>query len=399
MRLFAVILVYLFLNGCTPTMLPTTEIQSTNPPQVIEPMTSDFSSAKSFSLTATPSGKVYIALGEADGIHVASSIDGGKTFSESVNASGDAPVHVLPVERPALATFGENSVAVAWLEQADDFSGTSIWLTISSDGGKTFNTPQQVAEEQGEEIVMVQAAMDEVGNIMLAWLNDATLHFIHSSESGTIFKEPQAVGTGACECCQPSLAIHNEVLFIAYRGLEKQSDGNDIRDILLSTSSNGGQTFTPFTRISDEHWILNACPIAGPSMAVFENDIYVTWMDGRHAEPNQPYNGSIWFSISQDGGKTFSPNVQINPNVEAHQTMPSLTVDSKGHIHLAWEHHGTEEQSILYSISEDKGETFSDPQKLFSGFPRMPMLLTLPSGEVLLGWQDNAGVHVQTWME
>ncbi|MCQ3938228.1 MAG: hypothetical protein DPW18_14445 [Chloroflexi bacterium] len=396
---FAVLTASLFLNACAPAAPPSTDPPPASPPQITEVATSDFPSAISFSLTATPGGKVYAALGGHEGILVASSTDGGRSFSEPVNASGDAPVHVLPVERPALASFGEDTVAVAWLEQADDFSGASVWLALSTDGGMTFDAPVQAAAEQGGEVVMVQVLLDESGSPMLAWLNDGTLRFTRSIDSGAAFSEAQTVGAGACECCQPSLAMKDGTLFIAYRGLEKQADGNDIRDILLSVSSDGGGTFAPFTRISDEHWFLNACPIAGPSMALFEDEIYVSWMDGRQAEPNRAYNGSIWFSSSKDGGKTFSPNMQINPNPDAHQTLPSLAVDSDGRIHLAWEHHGADEQTIQYSISEDKGAAFSTPRKLIGGFPRMPLLLALPTGEILLGWQDQTGVHVRTWTE
>ncbi|MBL8062979.1 MAG: hypothetical protein JNK32_08180 [Anaerolineales bacterium] len=391
--LTASLLVILLLYGCAPAETPAST------PHAIKAIISDFPSARSFSLTTTPSGKVYLALGRHDGILIASSTDGGKTFSGPVNASGDAPVHILPVEPPALASFDEETVAIAWLEQNEDFSGASVWMTLSIDGGKTFNTPTQVSAEQGGEVVMIQILLDENGNPMLAWLNDGRLRFIRSTDAGISFKEIQTIDSGACECCQPKLKMNDGTLFIAYRGLEKQADGNDIRDILLSISNDGGDTFSPFTRISDEHWFLNACPIAGPSMVIFENDIYVAWMDGRQAEPNQPYNGSIWFSVSQDDGQTFSPNLQVNPNPDVHQTLPSLAVDANGRIHLAWEYHGTDSQTILYSVSEDKGRTFSAPRELAGGFPRMPQLLTLPSGRIILGWQDNVGVHVQTWQE
>jgi hypothetical protein len=399
-RLITAFFIILSLNACAPA---TTTHPTERPPTVAlkidETTINHFPSMMSFSLTTTPGGKVYAALGGHAGILVVSSTNGGKRFGEPVSASGDAPVHVLPVERPALASFGEETVAVAWLEQAKDFSGASVWLAISTNGGKTFGSAMEVTAEQGREVVMIQILLDESGNPMLAWLNDGTLRFTRSNDSGKTFNEVQVIGPGACECCQPGLAMKDGKVHIAYRGLEKQIDGNDIRDILLSTSSDGGQTFNPFTRVNDEHWILNACPIAGPSMAIFEDDVYVAWMDGRQAEPNQPYNGSVWFSISQDGGKTFSSNMQINPNPGVHQTVPSLAVDANGHIHLAWENHSADGQTIQYSISEDGGATFSEPRELTSGFPRMPLLLTLPSGEILLGWQDHTGIHVQTWME
>jgi hypothetical protein len=391
------------LASCSPGIAAETETPATTMGHTSELSVVDFPGVRSVALAATSNGKVYAAMGSEQSILIASSTDGGKTFSEPSLASADIAVHVLPVERPAIAVNGEDFVAVAWLEPADDHASAAVWHAKSSDGGKTFSKPAQVTVDEGGEIVMVQIALDEGGNPYLAWLNDGTLRFTYSENAGESFIGTQTIGNGACECCQPSLLIKNSQVSIAYRSLEAQAEGNDIRDIVVSTSKDGGQTFDPFSRVSDEHWYLNACPIAGPSFVSLADTLFIAWMDGRQSEPNKPYNGNIWLSISKDMGRSFSPNLKINPNPEVHQTMPSLAVGMNGRIHLAWELHAAAAQTISYAFSDD-GDNFSAPLELVkadqaNGSVRMPSLIATSTGRILLAWQDNQGAHIRSWTE
>lgn len=392
------------LASCAPEITAETEVPETIISQAPESSVVDFSNARSIALAVTPNGKVYAALGSGQSILIASSADGGETFSEPVPVSADIAAHVLPVERPAIAVYGEDIVAATWLEPASDYMSAAVWYAKSSDGGMTFSQPVQVTVDEGHEIVMVQTLFDEAGNPYLAWLKDGTLRFTYSKDAGETFVDTQTIGGGACECCQPSMLFKNGQMSIAYRSLEPQADGNDIRDIVVSTSKDGGRTFEPFTRVSDEHWYLNACPIAGPSLVSFSDTLYIAWMDGRRSEPNKPYNGSVWFSVSRDMGRSFSPNLKINPDANVHQTMPSLAVDMNGRIHLAWELHGTAAQTINYAFSDDGGATFSTPLELVkadqsNGSVRMPSLVTTSTGRILLAWQDNRGAHIRSWSE
>ncbi len=392
------------LASCAPEGTVETEVPETVVSQAPEASVVDFPSARSIALAVTPNGKVYAALGSGQSILIASSTDGGETFNEPVAVSADIAAHVLPVERPAIAVHGEDVVAAAWLEPASDYMSATVWYARSADGGMTFSQPVQVTVDEGHEIVMVQTLFDEGGNPYLAWLKDGTLRFTYSEDAGKTFVETQTIGDGACECCQPSMLLKNGQISIAYRSLEPQTDGNDIRDIVVAASTDGGRTFNPFVRVSDEHWYLNACPIAGPSLVSFSDTLYIAWMDGRRSEPNKPYNGSVWFSVSTDMGRSFSPNLKINPNADAHQTMPSLAVDMNGRIHLAWEFHGTADQTISYAVSDDGGATFSAPLELVkadqaNGSVRMPSLIAASTGRILLAWQDNRGAHIRAWSE
>jgi len=400
--------------GCTPSSTQTTEsipteVAATELPiaPTIDFETIDFPKAQSHWLTVGADGNLYLIYGRDHSLFVARSTDGGQTFSEPVLATGDASVHVLPIERPAISVDQAGRVGIAWLEMSPDFNGATVWYASSEDSGQTFKPGQLVATETQGEVAMVQVALDDAGNPVLAWLNGSELKFARSFDQGSTFSETMNIGDGSCECCQPQSVVTGEYIYIAYRSLEPGGDKGDIRDIVMIHSEDGGQTFQLVTRVSDAHWYLPACPIAGPSLATHEGKFYIAWMDGRAEPPGTFSRGDIWLASSQDGGKTFMPNVRINPEQSMHHTLPSVTVGSGGRIHIAWEAQAsdTKEAFLYYTSSDDGGQTFAIPQIIADngdetrGNPSKAVLVIDSMGHVALAWLDRQGVRIATWAD
>jgi hypothetical protein len=367
----------------------------------------EFPKAQSHWLTLGPDGDLYLIYGQSDSLFVARSTDGGQTYTEPVLATGDAPVHVLPIERPAISVGQNGRVGVAWLEMPPDFHGAKVWYAASEDGGQTFKPGQLVADEPEGEVTMVQVALDFTGNPILVWLNGSALRFSHSFDQGSAFSEAVSIGDGSCECCQPQLIVIDENIHIAYRSLEPGSDSGDIRDIVMIHSKDSGKTFEPVTRVSDAHWYLPACPIAGPSLTTHEGIFYIAWMDGRSEPPGTFSRGDIWLASSEDDGKTFTPNIRINLDQTMHHTLPSVAVGPTGRIHIAWEAQvpDTREAFLFYTTSDDRGQTFAPPQVIADnadatlGNPGKPVLAIDSVGHVTLAWLDRRGVRIATWSD
>jgi hypothetical protein len=88
----------------------------TSEPTTIDFEVIDFPKAQSHWLTVGADGKLYLIYGQDHSLFVARSTDGGQTFSEPVLATSDGPVHVLPIERPAISVDQAGRVGIAWLE-------------------------------------------------------------------------------------------------------------------------------------------------------------------------------------------------------------------------------------------------------------------------------------------
>ena len=91
--------------------------------------------------------------------------------------------------------------------------------------------------------------------------------------------------------------------------VDSASVARDHRDILLSSSSDGGATWSPKVRISDG-------PVGSeemfPQVAVDEEGrVHVAWYDRRDAVTCGAETNTYW-SWSGDGGQTFAPAVRIS---------------------------------------------------------------------------------------
>ena len=369
--------------------------------------TIDFPEARSHSLATSSDGTLYLIYGQEHSLFVSRSTDAGRTFDKAVLASGELSVHVLPIEHPAIAVDGKGRVDIAWLEMPPDFNGAKIWYAVSKDGGQTFGPGQLVMTEPEGEVAMVQIALSHDGNPILMWLNESELKFTRSLDGGSTFMPAVTIGDGSCECCQPQAVVLDDQVHIAYRSLEPGGEKGDIRDIVMVSSTDAGQTFQPVTRVSDAHWYLPACPIAGPSLTVHDGDFYVAWMDGRFAPAGTFNRGDIWLAVSRDGGKTFSTNLRINSDQNMHHTLPSLAIGPGGRVHIAWEAQtqGTGDVFLYYSFSDDEGQTFTSPQVIADGTdpdrgnPGKPVIVVDPTGHVTLAWLDRLGVRIATWKD
>ena len=70
---------------------------------------------------------------------------------------------------------------------------------------------------------------------------------------------------GVCYCCKTTIAAGADgSIYAAWRHVYP---GN-IRDIAFTVSRDGGRTFAPPTRVSEDRWVLDGCPENGPAMAV-----------------------------------------------------------------------------------------------------------------------------------
>ncbi len=403
------------LAACRPVP-PATGAATSSPPPVTQSPTSspaspplrpdqifDFPEAESISVVADPAGALIVALGQGHSLFVARSADDGRTVSAPALATGDRTAHVLGLESPALAVNEAGRFGLAWLEIPPDFNGGQVWYAFSDDGGRTFTPGQLAATDRSGETTMVALALTNTGDPILAWLNGSRLRVVRSFDQGRTFQSAQNLDTGSCECCQPQVLVNGDNVYLAYRSLEPTPEAGDIRDIVLIRSLDGGQRFAPITRVSDAHWYLSACPIAGPSLAAFGQDLYVAWMDGRSAPPGTFSRGDVWLARSRDGGVHFSANVRVNPDESQHHTKPAIAVGPDGRLHIVWEVQGDAGAALYYARSDDGGLTAAAPRVIVSGAdgafgrPRMPMLTVTPTGQIAVAWIDQQGAHLGLW--
>ncbi|HEU4769978.1 MAG TPA: hypothetical protein VFS77_21610, partial [Pyrinomonadaceae bacterium] len=97
----------------------------------------------------------------------------------------------------------------------------------------------------------------------------------------------------------------------------------------ITSSSDAGATFSKPVIVSDDKWVLQGCPVSGPSLALGEDGVLkVLWYAA--GEGNAP---GLYFAESKNKGQSFSPRQLL-----AQESVRGTPVLAGGNANLAiWE--------------------------------------------------------------
>jgi hypothetical protein len=135
-----------------------------------------------------------------------------------------------------------------------------------------------------------------------------------------------------------------------------------ISNVMLQRSSDG-KSFSAPARVNDQPGDATVRNENPPKLAIGPTgQIYVCWANERGR-----WKGNIRFARSLDGGKTFSPAININSDAAlqpAGHAFQSVTVDKKGQIYVTWIDERNKKSTdrgaeIWMSTSTNEGRTYS----------------------------------------
>ena len=280
------------------------------------------------------------------GVFVTSSSDEGRTWSVPVAVADhlntitpfeDKPY--LGVDRVAGSPYS-GRVYVAWTRfdvygSADPNDHSHIFLSHSSDGGRSFSAPRRVSDEPGDALDSdgtVEGAVPAVGvggEVYLVWAGPSGLVFDRSLDGGWTF------GTDRIIADTPG-------------GWDIDVDG---------MNRHNGMPVTGVDRSG------------GPR----RGSLYVNWIDERHGDPD------VFLIASRDGGQTWSDPVRVNDDPVgngAAQLFTWMAVDpADGSLNVVFydrrELDGTD-TGVRLARSIDGGRTFVDHPIDLAPFPCNP---------------------------
>jgi hypothetical protein len=117
-------------------------------------------------------------------------------------------------------------------------------------------------------------------------------------------------------------------------------------DIYASHLPDNGTSFATNVRANDD--VIPARQSRPDLVTEPGGKVHAVWEDERNS------NWDIFYANSTDGGLTFSPNVRItNEQPGKGQNNPSLAVDSLGIVHVVWEDNRNGNWSVFYANSQD----------------------------------------------
>ena len=105
-----------------------------------------------------------------------------------------------------------------------------------------------------------------------------------------------------CDCCQTAMVSVEGAPVLVYRD-RSDAEVRDIARIGLFDDS-----FSKPEPVYSDNWEISGCPVSGPAIAAYKNNVVVAWFTAVNDLPK------VQLAFSSNSGKTFGVPIQINKN-------------------------------------------------------------------------------------
>jgi hypothetical protein len=273
---------------------------------------------------------------------------------------------------PTVKVGVDGAIYVGWTKRVktETASGTDYYVSISRDGGKTFQSTAKVNDDDASASHgMHSLAIDKDGKIYAAWLDERNIKkpahaqngfspdfefvraqhapepkqteeeaepnsevfFAVSSDGGKTFSPNKKLAHEVCPCCKTAvLAAPDGKIYVSWR----QVVGDNFRHIAIASSADAGENFSAPAIVSDDRWQIKGCPVSGASLVSGnDNTVRVAWFSaGAAGVPG------IYQTYSTDGGKTFAFRTIVSEGFSPYS--PQFVIDESNVSHIAWANSG-----------------------------------------------------------
>jgi hypothetical protein len=285
-------------------------------------------------------------------VMLAKSVDSGATWNFTMAVRGDEEL-----DKPALSVRGQN-VYVGFNHEDE------VWVASSQDGGRSFTPSRVNIDSRPGWSLLGAATVDPAGNAYLAWASyskaggargSVNLYVAKSADSGKTWNASLLDVSAAAPDCK------NEDCGEAFLGaqvvLTSDADGTlyalwnagstqlGPQRIYFSSSTNGGESWLPRVSVSSaatgvEHGF--PAIVAGNA-----GDVRIAWMDARNASESSPF-WNTYYRSSSNGGATWGEEVRVSGYVPGYRYIAregfrfpfgdyfGLAIDNHGDTHLVW---------------------------------------------------------------
>jgi hypothetical protein len=317
-------------------------------------------SAESVYVTNDAEGNPVVVWIESDSVYnknlmcYAVSTDNGNTFSPKVSVPIPDVVNTHAEGMPKVAFLKNGGVIAAYEKSAptpeNKYAG-AVYYLYSSDLGKNWIGPRFLHSDtvSGRSRGFFDIATLPDGNVGASWLDikenarekGRTIRFAKTNADG-IFQNEKVIEPFACECCRTELFVDRDGnINVAYRSVRKGNLNELIRDMAWVRSTDGGESFTTPTLISDDRWVMDRCPHTGPTLCSSKSGLQALW----YTEGN---GSGVYYTSTQQG--KFGKREQISHSA----THPQL-VSNENEVFMVYEDLVENRPTILYQLRNDNG--------------------------------------------
>lgn len=326
-----------------------------------------------------------------------------------VRMAGDEPTPMrvnpsdLTVEAlhhsPRLVVAPTGEVYLSWSSVKPKPEATlfasDLRLSRSLDGGKTFDGHLRVNEDRTISHSFDGLAVAADGTALVSWLDgraggaNAGTYLARVSDRGSRVDGVAQIGTDTCVCCRVDLAAGPaDGVALIWR---KVFPG-DVRDMVLSTSRDGGRSFGAPVLVHADGWRINACPHRGGAVGVDgRGRVYASWYtEGKQARPD------LYFATADDGHR-FGPPQRLHTSTASIPDHVRMAVNRGGQAAIVWEDVTAVRRRVLLRYSSDGGRTLSPIRMLSTAIKAYePDIAVAPDGSFVVAWHEEQFPFLKT---
>jgi hypothetical protein len=251
---------------------------------------------------------------------------------------------------------------------------------------------------QTKPALAVSAVFDGEGRLWRAEVRERHVWLSQSGDKGRSFSAPLRVNATAENIAadgenRPKIVVSRKHIYVSWtQSLDKPYTGH----VRFSRSLDGGKTFSEPITVNDNREVISH---RFDSLLVdARGRIHLAWLDKRDAAAaqagGQPYVGAaLYYTVSEDGGKSFSPNRRLAANsCECCRVVTAL--DSDGVPLVFWRHvfgRNVRDHALLKLDGKAPLQRVSHDQWEVDACPHHgPTLAVASDGARHLAWFNNA---------
>ena len=343
----------------------------------------------------------------------ARSTNGGETFGSpgTISSSGNT------VSETTISTQ-ESSVVIGWLEDSD--SGDALKSKSSSNSGSTFGTETIVASSDAGSYAFLDSDNDGGSNYYFTWLEipvsgQREVLSARSANSGSTWNSPvnvDGINNGDENQFRASSMIeaNSDRILIIWSEENSNSGASSDLDIVYSTSTNDGSTWSDFDDVSEHYYEADS---GAPALAYASDYLYLVYIDNGDYEQESSSNGcdqnsrdgDIFFTRSDNGGESWEELEVLSRINDDQETDVDSTLQTAQHrtditatgsdVHVAWNDYDSWDGIgyVYVTSSSNNGEDWNTPEAVFAdtGGPTYGVTIDSNGDNVVIAWNTNSG--------
>jgi hypothetical protein len=300
-------------------------------------------------------------------------------------------------QAPGLAAGPQGELYVTWSARrpvpVGGLFASDLMLSRSLDGGATWSAPLRLNADEPTSHSFEGIAVAPDGTVLIAWIETregkATTMITRVTERGTRDAGPMQLDAGeTCVCCRVDVAAGpGERVSVLWRKVFP----DNVRDMVLGVSSDGGRTFAAPALVHADGWKITACPHRGGSIAAdAQGRRYAVWYT--EATEGRP---DVLFATSTDG-RRFSPPRRLHAASGSIPDQARLAVDAAGRAVIVWEDATAVRRRIMVRTTRDGGHTLSPPQALSTAIKAFAPAVTATRAGFIIVWHEEQFPAIKT---